>query len=102
MPYFLERSLHGMSEREFFDEFEMDAITWTVPHKPKPGSGDYLDPLQGKLGFLESHRIANDSWRIFESDETKDDRKFHALPFCDSRRRADHDDRRPGLHRMGG
>jgi hypothetical protein len=81
MPYFLERSLHGMSEMEFFDEFQMDAITWTVPHKPRPGSGDYPDPLQGKLGFLESHRVANDSWRIFESDETSGDRKFTRFRF---------------------
>jgi uroporphyrinogen decarboxylase len=81
MPYFLEKTLHGMSEQAFFDEFGIDAITWTVPHKPKPGSSDYPDPLQGKLGFLESHRVANDSWRIFEKDETTGDRKFTRFRF---------------------
>jgi len=68
MPYLLEHTMHGISDQQFFDEFGMDAITWTVPHRPRPASGDYPDPLQGELGFLGSRRVANDSWRIFEED----------------------------------
>jgi len=65
MPSFLEKAMNGVSDQQFFDEFGLDPITWTVPHKPRPGSGDYVDPLQSKPGFLESHRAANDNWRIF-------------------------------------
>jgi hypothetical protein len=82
MPYFLERTLNNISDQEFFDMFAMDAITWTVPHKPKPGSDDYVDPLQGPLGFLESHRVSNDSWRIFSEDAARDGRKFTRFRFA--------------------
>lgn len=68
MPTFLEKTMHGMSDQEFFDEMGLDPITWHVPHKPKPGTGDYLDPLQSEIGFLGSHRIANDSWRVFSEE----------------------------------
>ena len=73
MPFFLEHTMHGISDQQFFDEFDMDAITWHVPHRPKPGSGDYPDPLQGEIGFLGSQRVANDSWRIFEEAAGEDD-----------------------------
>ena len=46
MPSFLEKFMNGVSDQQFFDEFGLDPITWTVPHKPSPGSGDYVDPLQ--------------------------------------------------------
>ena len=73
MPTFLEKTMHGISDQQFFDEFGLDPITWKVPHRPKPGSGDYPDPLQGALGFLESHRVSNDSWRVFADDAGMDD-----------------------------
>jgi len=73
MPFFLEHTMHGISDQQFFDEFGMDAITWHVPHRPKPGSSDYSDPLQGEIGFLGSQRVANDSWRIFEEAAGEDD-----------------------------
>ncbi|MDE3149568.1 MAG: hypothetical protein KGL37_08870, partial [Acidobacteriota bacterium] len=38
MPYFLEKRLPGMSNQDFFEEFGLDAITWSVPHRPAPGS----------------------------------------------------------------
>ncbi len=68
MPYYLERCLGGATGLEFFDYFGLDAITWSVPHRPAPGSRDYADPLQGPPGFLESRRVANDSWRIYSED----------------------------------
>ena len=68
MPYYLETHLPGRTDRGFFDEFELDAITWSVPHRPAAKSRDYPDPLQGRPGFLESRRVANDSWRIYEED----------------------------------
>ena len=81
MPYFLERRLPGMSNQDFFDEFGLDAITWSVPHRPAPGSHDYPDPLQGAPGFLESHRVANDSWRVYTEDISADNRKLTRYRF---------------------
>jgi uroporphyrinogen decarboxylase len=81
MPYFLDRCMQGKNEQEFFDEFGLDAITWSVPHKPGTGSGNYPDPLQGKPGFLESRRVANDAWRIYAEDVSKDARRLTRYRF---------------------
>lgn len=81
MPYFLERRLPGMSNQDFFEEFGLDAITWSVPHRPAPDSRDYPDPLQGEPGFLESHRVANDSWRVYAEDASADGRKLTRYRF---------------------
>lgn len=64
MTYFLDNIMGGMSNQEFFDHFGMDAIVWTVPHRPDADAGEYYDPTQGEPGFLESRRIATDEWRI--------------------------------------
>jgi hypothetical protein len=68
MPYFLNKYMGGMSAQEFFDHFGMDAIHWTVPHRPDPASGEYSDPLQGALDFLESRRVSTDQWRVEYED----------------------------------
>ncbi len=81
MPYFLERRMNGISDQEFFDAFGLDPITWTVPHRPKPGTSDYPDPLQGEPGFLESHRVANDAWRCFAEDISADGRTMTRYRF---------------------
>jgi hypothetical protein len=52
LPPFLNRCFGGKSVPEFFDHFGLDAIRWTVPHKPVPAKGEYADPLQGAPGFL--------------------------------------------------
>ena len=64
MPYFLDNYMDGISKQDFFDYFGMDAIVWTVPHRPDPEAGEYYDPSQGEPGFLEARRIATDNWRI--------------------------------------
>ena len=64
MPYFLDTYMQGMSKEEFFEHFGMDAIRWVVPHRPDEAAGEYYDPEQGQPGFLESHRVASDNWRI--------------------------------------
>ncbi len=64
MPFFLDKYLDGANNDEFFDLFGFDPILWTVPHRPDESKGEYYDPLQGELGFLESRRIFNDNWRI--------------------------------------
>ena len=63
MPYFLEKHLDGIGAQQFFDDFGLDPIVWTVPHRPS-AAGTYYDPLQWEPGFLESRRIAWDTWRI--------------------------------------
>ena len=64
MPYFLDKHMGGMSNQECFEHFGLDAITWTVPHRPDETRGEYYDPNQGAIGFLESQRIVTDRWRI--------------------------------------
>jgi uroporphyrinogen-III decarboxylase len=68
MPYFLDKYMGGMSNQECFEHLGLDPITWTVPHRPDPSSGEYFDPLQGPIGFLESRRISSDSWRVVWED----------------------------------
>jgi uroporphyrinogen decarboxylase len=68
MPYFLDKYMGGISAQEFFDYFELDPITWVVPHRPDTDKGEYYDPLQGEIGFLESRRISTGQWRIEYED----------------------------------
>lgn len=64
MSYFLNKYMDGCSNDEFFDYFGFDPILWTVPHKPDESKGEYYDPTQGELGFLESRRVSTSQWRI--------------------------------------
>lgn len=68
MPYFLEHTMNGMSIQEFFDYFGFDAIVWTTPHTYDPAKGEYPDPEQREIGFLESRRVSTDQWRIHIED----------------------------------
>ena len=68
MPYFLDNYMGGMSKQEFFEYFGLDAIHWTVPHRPEPSQGEYYDPHQGEIGFLESRRVSTDEWRVESED----------------------------------
>ena len=63
--YFRDKYMPGQTDIEIFDHFGLDAIHWTVPHRPDSSSGEYYDPLQGETGSPRiSRRIASDSWRI--------------------------------------
>jgi uroporphyrinogen decarboxylase len=64
MPYFLDTYLCGISSDAFFERFGLDPIVWTVPHRPDSAGGEYADPEQGAIGFLESHRVSTDNWRV--------------------------------------
>ena len=82
MTYFLDKYMDGASNREFFDCFDLDAIYWAVPHQPDPAKGEYFDPRQGPLGFLESQRIASDQWHWeFEAvpDPQYQTTRYHAV-----------------------
>jgi hypothetical protein len=64
MPYFLNKYMDGISEDTFWDITGLDPILWTISHRPDPSKGEYYDPSQTEIGFLESRRIASDDWRI--------------------------------------
>jgi len=66
MRYFLDRYMDGISNQDFFERFDLDAITWPVVQKPDPERGEYFDPHQGVPGFLEARRVWSDQWRIEE------------------------------------
>jgi hypothetical protein len=65
MPYFLDKYMEGISDQEFFDYFGFDAWCWAVPHRHDPANGEYPDPEQGEIGFLEARRVSTDNWRIY-------------------------------------
>ena len=64
MPSFLKRCMPGTDSLGFFERFGLDAILWTVPHRPDTQASEFYDPDQGETGFLGSRRIATDQWRV--------------------------------------
>ena len=48
--------------------FGFDPITWVVEHRPDPTQGEYPDPEQGVIGFMEVRRVSTDNWRIHMED----------------------------------
>jgi uroporphyrinogen decarboxylase len=62
MESFLNRYMNGISDQEFFDQFGFDPIRWTIPHTYDEAKGEYFDPTQKELAFLESKRICSDNW----------------------------------------
>ena len=64
MPHFLNKYMDGISEEKFWTITGLDPILWTISHRPDPSKGEYYDPGQTEIGFLESRRIASDDWRI--------------------------------------
>ncbi|MEI6823505.1 MAG: uroporphyrinogen decarboxylase family protein [Bacteroidota bacterium] len=59
---FMDKYMPGKDVQDFFDEFKLDPICWISA--TKPNKGEYYDPTQGKLGFLETARICSDNWRF--------------------------------------
>ncbi|NIM06060.1 MAG: hypothetical protein GTO55_07150 [Armatimonadetes bacterium] len=68
MPYFLNKYMDGISNLEFFDHFGLDAIIWPWDHRPDESKGEYADPDQEKIGFLQSRRVSTDNWRVEHED----------------------------------
>jgi len=68
MPYFLNKYMDGIHYQKFFDHFGLDPILWIAEHCPDESKGEYFDPLQGELGFLEPRRICSNDWRINTQD----------------------------------
>ncbi|MDD5708294.1 MAG: uroporphyrinogen decarboxylase family protein, partial [Kiritimatiellae bacterium] len=61
--YFL-RQVARMDEQSFYTQFGLDPILYLAPHRPDASKGEYHDPDQDAVGFLESRRIVTDNWRI--------------------------------------
>jgi hypothetical protein len=59
MPAFL-RGIGGISERAFFDRYNLDAIHWTTPLRPGPGltADTQVDAV------LEAWSFTSDVWRV--------------------------------------
>jgi hypothetical protein len=70
MPSFLKNYMNGISDQEFFDHFGLDPVKWTIAHTFDASKGEYFDPDQPAIGFLEAKRICTDNWR-FVSEEIK-------------------------------
>ncbi|MEA2062330.1 MAG: uroporphyrinogen decarboxylase family protein [Gemmatimonadota bacterium] len=81
MPSFLDACMPGTDSPGFFERFGLDAITWTVPHRPDTEAGEYCDPEQGKPGFLESRRVCTDNWRVMPEELPHDDYKTTRYSF---------------------
>ncbi len=64
MPWFLDRYMGGIGSDEFFAWSGLDPVRWVVAHRPDETRGQFADPLQGEIGFLEARRASSDSWRV--------------------------------------
>lgn len=79
MPYFLKTYMDGVSYQDFFDRFGLDPIHWIVAHKPDPARGEYFDPEQEKLDFLEAPRICSGNWQVRTTNLP--DREYRAVRY---------------------
>jgi hypothetical protein len=70
MPSFLKNYMEGISDQEFFDHFGLDPVKWIIAHTYDSSKGEYFDPDQPAIGFLEAKRICTNNWR-FASEEIK-------------------------------
>ena len=70
--FYLKNYMKGISVEEFWDVFGFDPIRWVVAHKPDETKGEYFDPTQRRLGFLEAPRICSNDWRIAFEDVPDD------------------------------
>jgi uroporphyrinogen-III decarboxylase len=70
MPSFLKKYMNGISDQEFFDHFGLDPVKWIIAHTFDASKGEYFDPDQPAIGFLEAKRISTNNWR-FKTEEIK-------------------------------
>ena len=63
MSSFLQHTLNGIGNDEFFAMFGLDPIRWVMAYRPDPASGARYDPLH-EPGAMEGRRVVSDTWRI--------------------------------------
>ncbi|HBG28957.1 MAG: hypothetical protein A2Y10_03485 [Planctomycetes bacterium GWF2_41_51] len=78
-PSYLNKYMEDISIEEFYDACGWDPITYPTYHKPDENKGEYYDPIQKEIGFLENRRICTDDWRI--ESETLPGRNYPAKTF---------------------
>lgn len=71
--YFLKEVAH-LEEQPFYDRFGFDPILYLAPHRPDSAKGQYYDPDQEEIGFLESRRIVTDHWRVHREELPRGER----------------------------
>ena len=64
MPWYLDKYMNGITVEDFYDACGWDPIAYPTFHRPDESRGEYYDPLQKEIGFLESRRICTDQWQI--------------------------------------
>ena len=79
MPCYLDKYMNGISVEEFYDTCGWDPVTYPTYHRPDESKGEYYDPLQKELGFLENRRVCTDQWHI--EPEVLQGRKYPATSF---------------------
>ena len=90
---FRNEYLGGKSSDEFFAEFGLDPIVWTVPHTFREGKGEYFDPSQKRPWFLGKQKsdvgqLANRAGRLERHQAPKD-----KIFFRDSEKNTQYDGR---------
>ena len=68
MESFLRNTMGGLSEDEFFTTYGLDPIRWVVAHRPDEARGEFFDPDQGEVGFLEARRVQSEDWRVVREE----------------------------------
>lgn len=79
MPFFLEHTMGGISDQEFFDDFGLDPILWVVAHRADSSRGEFFDIDPKQQDILESPFICSESWII--EREILCDKKSKAVRF---------------------
>ena len=68
MESFLRNTMGGLSEDEFFTTFGLDPIRWVVAHRPDGARGEFFDPDQAEVGFLEARRVQSKDWWVVREE----------------------------------
>ncbi len=82
MPYFLEHTMGGISDQEFFDFFGLDPILWIVAHRADDSRGEFFDLDQKRHDVLESPFLCSENWIIegeILSNEKSKAVRFHCV-----------------------
>ena len=72
-----------------------------VEHRPDPSQGEYPDPEQGAIGFLEAQRVSTDNWRIHAEEIPGQEYPDGPLSLRHAQRRAVDGPAIERLHLMG-
>ncbi len=64
LPSFLDSHMDGISDQEFFEHFGLDPVKCMIAYTFDSTKGEYFDPTQTEVGFLETRRVSTDNWRF--------------------------------------